>query len=407
MINYSYMTQEGLARLGTQPVVNSLGFWTIYPLSVIYIFHSLLVAYINSSYMEQYVSPSGVGALFTLGSALSIVGFIYFAQLLRHFGNNRLTILLALLDIIALSTLGLATNALVAISAFMLFLIINPILFLNIDIYAENIIGDDESATGTRRGLTLTLMSIASMLAPIVMGIIAGPENTLRNVYFAAAGVFVLFIVFIALRFKTFVDPVYPATQTRETLKLIWQSKDLRGIIAVQLLLQMFFAWMVIYAPLYLFSELGLSWEVISTIIAAGAFAYVLFEYPIGYLADHYFGEKEMMAYGFLILTVSSAWIAIMTPTATITAWMVLMFVSRVGASLVEATSESYFFKHTNGYSANLINIFRLTRPLANLIGALIGSIVLLFFPFSFTFIILALLMIPGFFFTMIITDTK
>jgi MFS family permease len=401
------MTLEGINRTGTQPVVATLGFWTIYPLSVIYIFHSLLVAYINSSYMEQYLSPSGVGALFTIGSALSIVGFLYFTKLLRYFGNNHLTILLAVLDIASLVTLGLATSAVVAIPAFVLFLIINPILFLNIDIYAESIIGDDESATGTRRGITLTLMSLAGMCAPIVMGILAGPEDNLRNVYFAAAGVFVLFILFIKLRFTSFIDADYTSTKISDTLALIWRSKDLRGVIAAQFLLQVFFAWMIIYLPLYLFSELGMGWETISTIIAAGAFAYVLFEYPIGYLADKYYGEKEMMAYGFLILTVSSAWIAIMTPTATVGAWMVLMFTTRVGASLVEATSESYFFKHTNGKSADLINIFRLTRPLANLLGAMIGSVVLLLFPFSFTFIILALLMIPGLFFTMSITDTK
>lgn len=388
-------------------MVAALGFWTIYPLSVIYIFHSLLVAYINSSYMEQYLSPSGVGMLFTLGSALSIVGFLYFTKLLKHFGNNTLTVLLAALDIAALVTLGLATSPFVAIPAFVLFLIINPILFLNIDIYAESIIGEDESATGTRRGITLTLMSLAGMLAPLAMGIIAGPEDNLRNVYFAAAGVFLFFILFIKLRFTSFVDPIYTSTKISDTLSVIWRSKDLRGVIAAQFLLQIFFAWMIIYLPLYLFSELGLGWETISTIIAAGAFAYVLFEYPIGYLADRYYGEKEMMAYGFLILTVSSAWIAIMTPTATVTAWMVLMFATRVGASLVEATSESYFFKHTNGNSADLINVFRLTRPLANLLGAMIGSVVLLLFPFSFTFIILALLMIPGFFFTMSITDTK
>jgi MFS family permease len=401
------MTLEGNNRLGTQPIVSALGFWTIYPLSVIYIFHSLLVAYINSSYMEQYLSPSGVGMLFTIGSALSIIGFIYFTKLLRFFGNNNLTILLASLDIASLVTIGLATSAFIAIPAFVLFLIINPILFLNIDIYAESIIGDDESATGTRRGITLTLMSLAGMLAPIAMGIIAGPDDNLRNVYFAAAGVFVFFILFIKLRFTRFVDPVYTNVKLSDTLSLIKHSKDLRGVIAAQFLLQVFFTWMIIYVPLYLFSELGLGWETISTIIAAGAFAYVLFEYPVGYLADRYFGEKEMMAYGFLILTVSSAWIAIMTPTATVAAWMVLMFVTRVGASLVETTSESYFFKHTNGNSAELINIFRLTRPLANILGAMIGSVVLVVFPFSFTFIILALLMIPGFFFTMSITDTK
>ena len=35
--------------------------------------------------------------------------------------------------------------------------------------------------------------------------------------------------------------------------------------------------------------------------------AYVIFEYPIGILADKYIGEKEMMGVGFFVLTISTA----------------------------------------------------------------------------------------------------
>jgi MFS-type transporter involved in bile tolerance (Atg22 family) len=88
---------------------------------------------------------------------------------------------------------------------------------------------------------------------------------------------------------------------------------------------------------------------------------------------------------------------------------MIAMFATRVGASLIEATSESYFFKHTNGDDNALISFFRITRPLSYVLGALLGSITLYLFndQMQFLFMVLAFLMIPGFFFTLKLKDTK
>ena len=86
---------------------------------------------------------------------------------------------------------------------------------------------------------------------------------------------------------------------------------------------------------------------------------------------------------------------------------MIAMFMTRVGASLVEVTTESYFFKHTHGKDTNLIGLFRITRPLSYVLGALLGVIALNYVDFSFLFVILGFLMIPGLFFAMALKDTK
>jgi MFS family permease len=399
-----------MLRVHTSSFIQTIAdirFWTIYPLSIIYIFHSLLVAFINSTYMEQFLSPAGVGVLFTIGSALSVLTFIFFTPLLQTFGNNKLTIILALLDIASLIVMGLAITPAITIVAFLVFLAVNPLLFLSIDIYSETIIGTDESATGSRRGLTLTLMSGASMLAPLAMGFIAGPEGDLARVYFISAGIFSLFILYIIITYRNFIDPIYTNITFRNTLRKIRLERDVWGVCSAHFLLQFFFSWMIIFSPLYLNTVLGYSWDQIGLILAVALSAYVIFEYPVGFIADKYIGEKEIMALGFLILAVSSSWIAFMTAAATIYAWMLLMFSTRVGAAFVETTTESYFFKHTTGSDADLINFFRILRPLANVLGALLGGLCVYYFEFSFLFIILGFLMIPGLFFTMNITDTK
>jgi predicted MFS family arabinose efflux permease len=171
-------------------------------------------------------------------------------------------------------------------------------------------------------------------------------------------------------------------------------------------LLQLFFTWAIIYIPLYLATEVGLSWAEIGTIIAVGALAYTLFEFPVGWLADNTFGEKEMMALGFLILTLAVAAIGFVD-TYGVFGWAVLMFISRVGCSLIEVTTESYFFKQTTGRDSNLLSLFRMTRPGANLLGAFIGGMSLLFLPFNMIFMVLAVILLTGIFVSSRIIDTR
>src|SRR5690606_10241213 len=129
-------------------------------------------------------------------------------------------------------------------------------------------------------------------------------------------------------------------------------------------------------------------------------------EYPAGVIADRYLGEKEMMATGFVIVAVTVSWIRFMD-NATVTSWIILMFIKRVGAALVETTNEIYFFKQTVGSDVNIISFFRLMRPLATIVGSLLGSAALLFLPFKLVFIVFGFCMVPGAFFASRLEDTK
>lgn len=160
------------------------------------------------------------------------------------------------------------------------------------------------------------------------------------------------------------------------------------------------------YVPLYMATEIGMSWDVIGNIIAVGLFAFVIIEYPAGWLADNKIGETEMMATGFFILAASTALISTFDADH-ILPWMILTFATRVGASLVEVTAESYFFKQVKANDSNLISLFRLARPVANLFGALLGVVCLLFLPFQYIFIVLGLILFSGIFFASHLVDTK
>ncbi|MBY0310332.1 MFS transporter [Patescibacteria group bacterium] len=381
-----------------------ISFSIIYLLSVVFTFHTLVTAYSSSTYLEQFVGKSGVGLLYAIASGLSVLLFLYLSPLLRRLGNTALSLMFMSTAVVSLVLLGLGIYPAIA---FIVFITLNPLLYLSLDIYSENTIGEDEGQTGSKRGLTLSLMAIASVFAPLAAGAITTQfGNNLALPYFLAAFIGGFFMVIILLAFRGFKDPEYPVLSPLSVIRSFRTYRNIRGVISAHFLLQFFFSWIVIYFPLYLATELNVSWSTLGIIIAAGLMAYVLCEYPIGILADRYWGEKEMMAAGFLILALSSASIGFMAAVGTI-GWMVVMFVSRVGASLVEVTTESYFFKQVKSGDASLISLFRITRPLANLAGAVAGSVTLLFFPYPLMFILLGVLMIPGIILAAYIVDTK
>jgi MFS family permease len=378
----------------------------VYLASIIFTFQVLVTAYSSSTYLEQFVSTETVGILYSISASLAIIFSLTLPRLLRRIGNVASAVLLVCLVSLTQVFMGLAWNTPLVVVAFILYMSISPQVYLNIDIFLETLIGTEEGTTGSKRGLILTLMSVATFMSPLAMGYIVGEENNLANVYFVGAAVGLLFIAFIAAKFRHFMDPEYTTVRLRDMVRDSVQNKDIRTVMTAQFLLQFFYTWAVIYIPLYLATSVGFSWQTISLILATGLFAFVIFEYPIGVMADRRLGEKELMALGFVILAIATASISYMGGFS-VTNWMVLMFISRIGASLVEVTTESYFFKKVKGNELTLISLFRLTRPLANLLGALVGSLALFYLPFNFIFLVLALVMVCGAFITSFLTDTK
>lgn len=384
----------------------TISFALVYLLSTIFAFQTLLTAYTSSTYIEQFIPSQYVGLIYVIAS-IGAIGLAFVSnRILRAIGNVNFVLILMSAITILLLLIGFAFTPLITIIAFILFLTINPQIYFNIDIFLETLIGADENSTGSKRGIILTLMSIASFFSPIAMSYIVGHENNLSGVYFAAAGVGLIFIMLIIARFRNFYDPAYILIKPLEIITKTHLNSDLKIVLYAQFLLQFFFTWAIIYFPLYLATEIGLDWDAIGKIIAVGLFAFVLIEYPAGRLADKHIGEKELMALGFVIIALSSASISFLN-TTDIIFWMIIIFMTRVGASLVEVTTESYFFKQVKGNDSSLISTFRLTRPIANLFGALIGSLSLLFLPFNLIFVVLGLILVTGVFVTTRLTDTK
>lgn len=387
--------------------VKTRNFGALYAAIAILSFHWALVVYVHSTYLEQYVASASVGMLYVVSAALSVLTFLFISRVLHRAGNYHLTLVLSVAEFCALIGMATADSLRVAIPLFLVHQIAAPLLLFNIDVFMEEMIGDQEGSTGGRRGLLLGLMSFAGAVAPLTAGFLLGSNTPNFTAAYSAGALLMLpFIAVIMRHFRTFSDPEYSEIQILSTLHMFWVDRDIRYVFFAHFLLQLFFAWSVIYFPLYLATEIGFNWEQIGMILFVGLMAYVFFEYPIGIIADKWIGEKEMMALGFVVIGVATSWFSFIGAGA-MGAWMFAMFLTRVGASFVETTTESYFFKHTEGSDANVISFFRITRPLSVVLGALLGSFCLLYLPFNLIFIILGFLMVPGIFFTLLLHDTK
>lgn len=379
----------------------------IYATILLLVFHTFMVAYVNSSFLEQFIDAASVGTIYTAGSALSVLIFLFISRVLQIVGNFRLTIGLLLTNFVAVLGMSQTTVLEVAIPLFIVHLITVPLIIFNLDVFMEERIGNDESGTGSSRGLLLTLASLVGAISPLVSGQLIGNVGTdFTSAYLVSALTLIPVLVLLVLFFRTFSDPKYSEIDVFSAIHTFWINVNLRSVFVAHFLLQMFFMMTVVYIPLYLTSNIGLSWAEFGIIMFFAQMAYVLFEYPIGIIADRYIGEKEMMAAGFLIIAISTAWISFVS-VASVLVWSIIMFTMRVGAALVEVTTESYFFKQTKSTDAQIISFFRVTRPLSYVMGAIVASLTLLYVPFNLLFIVFALLMMPAMLCTLYIQDTK
>lgn len=213
------------------------------------------------------------------------------------------------------------------------------------------------------------------------------------------AGIFLTFL-------GNFIDPKYKKISVKKTATFFVKNKNVSKIYLINLILKFFFAWMVIYTPIYLHHTLGLGWSQIGIIFTIMLLPFVILSYPLGRLSDT-MGEKQMLMWGFLIAALATLSIPfISTPTV----WMfaLTLFCTRVGAATIEVMSESYFFKSVSEENADAISFFRNTGPVSFIIAPLLAVPVLYYVPsFKYIFFVLGAIMLGGYLIVLKLQDVK
>lgn len=349
------------------------------------------------------MSQSMVGIVYALSSCIGIVFIPYMARMLRFFGNFWITLGSAISLTTGLLLLSIPNNILFIIIGFSLYLIANGGLFLSLNIWLEDYTNED--STGEIRGLFLTIVNTGILLAPI-LGSLLMNIGSYPLLYYIAACFSLPIICIIGFGFYKYKDPKYQDPTLISSLRFAYLHKNIRRILFIQFILEFFYTWMVIYAPLYL-ESVGVPIETILGVIMPIALTpFVISPIVTGWLADKKYGEVEMLTVGFIGMAITLGFLAF-PHTNTVLFFALLFFFNRLGAALVETMTESYFFKQVNVKEVTLITLFRTTRSFALILGPLTASILLLYIEPQYLFIVLAGIMLFGGATAITLTDTK
>lgn len=335
----------------------SLTFLATFLLSV----HYILVVYTNSSFLAQFASDKALGILYVLGSCLTILILLSASYILEHVGNRKMMLGFIYIEAAALLTMGFSGNALASILAFIVEQGVAYVLLFNLDIFLESDM-IKRSHIGSARGMFLTMTNVAYVAIPSLVGLLL-VSNEYWKVYGLSALVLIPLFILIYQKFRTFKDPTYKHLDHFKNFRLYFRNDKLARVFRIDFALQFFYAAMTIYMPLYLHAHIGFAWPTIGAMFSVMLMPFVIFQVPGGFLADRD-GEHGYLVGGLLILGGATIAFSFMNSESAL-AWTAILFLSRVGASIVEIMAESFFFKHVQGKDAGFISVFRMASPLS------------------------------------------
>lgn len=350
-----------------------------------------LTVYVNSSFLETKIPENLIGFLYSASAVLSIIGLYFVPRLINKFGSSRVLGFLMLFNIGNLIGMIISPNVWTVSACFVTYFSFNTLIYLGLDILIEH--WSTGLTQGSVRGKYLAILSLGFVVAPFFTGFITDRLG-FGVLYGLAIAMIIPVFIIVALRLPT-IHAIHPSKSNVFALinKFVSHPK-LGSVFVINFILQFFYAWMVIYSPTYLHESVGIPWDTLGIVFMIMLLPFVLFEYPIGKLTDK-FGAKKFMVLGLFIM--GTATILITTaPTITIIALAVLLFATRTGASFVEVSTESYFFKHVHPDDTGTIGFFRNTYPFAYLIAPVIASIIIGFAPVWTLFIILGCICFGG-----------
>ena len=361
--------------------------------NLLFSFSLAITAYINSSYIASGVGTRAVGMVYMASAILTIYVLSRACPTLGKVGNRRYFLLYAGIHALSLFILALPVGAYGHALALMTYIVSASALYFSFDIFFEHT--TETRGRGKSRGLYLALSNCGWVIAPLCTATILDRYGY-GGIYAIALFVFLFLVYILQTGLRKYQDPKYTPHKTRMLLGEVWKAPTLRTVVLANFILQIFYAWMVVYVPIYLSQNLGLSWDIIGFIFAIMLTSFVILDYPLGRLADWIGSEKELAAIGFIIMAMSLFGFALI-PHPTIAAVGVLMLLSRIGAATVETMTEIHFFKIVSIENPMYVSLFRDLNPLANVITPVIALTAFSLLTFRHSFAAFGCILIIGF----------
>lgn len=350
-------------------------------------FSQALLLYVVSSFFRDASGTENVGAFYFIANVIVLVGLLNMHKLIRKLGKSTVFLFFFFMQICLGAFLVVSGPTWLGIIILMLHLIAVDMVWVSLDIILESYSEDNQS--GRIRGLHLTIMNIGFLAGPFLSTKIL--DHYGYSELFFVSMLINMFIFIISLVWLRKTSYVFQGRLTiKDLARKIFVNKELMDIYYVSFMLEFFYALMTIYMPLYLIDR-GLGWDQIGIIFTVMLIPFVLVEYPAGILADKKNGhEKKLIIISLFIIAISTAGIFFIKGSH-VWIWAIVLFVTRVGAALLEVLRDSYFYKKIDGRDVDIIGFFRTARPVAYVIAAAISTMIVALFGVGAIFVVIAI----------------
>lgn len=364
----------------------------IYLAGFLYSISLALTYYINSSYLASFVGEKYVGLIYTLASILSLLSLLALPAIFRKIGGYRFLVYTGLLSALSYLGMAFAVKPWAAASVFILSFTFNTLVLFSIDEFLK--IFSKIKEIGGVRGTYLTIVHVALISIQLAYWAFLGLFS-FQTIYLLSFAITALFLFTTIGSLSRAPDPNYDRVSTLAFVGKFFKRRELLRAYLMSFLLQLFYAWMIIYTPIYLSLHLGFSWREIGIIQAVMLLPFLLIPYSMGRYGDK-FGERKMLIWGFVIVATATL-VLFFADSHAVWVWALILFLTRIGAASIEVMSDAYFFKHINPENEEFIGVYRSTVPIAYIGGPLLASAIFFLVPaFNFIYAILAGIMFLG-----------
>ncbi len=338
-----------------------------------------LLLYILSAYFQDVSGAQDVSGFFLVAAGVTLFFLLSIHHVIAHIGRARLYLLLLLAIVVIACALIFVADSLLGAGLAIVLLVATTLVVVIFDMLTQSFSTD--AADGQMYGAVLSAGNLGFLFGPISAGYIVA-HFMMQGIFFMLVVVYSIVLVagivgLAHLRRLNHVTQLQGLTLVRH----LWRHSWFRRAYALSLVLQFFYAVMIVYMPLLLAAH-GFSVQQIGVIFTVILVPFIVVEYPAGVIADKFLGEREMLL-GGLVLILGSLAVIVTMPLTTLTAWLAVLFVSRIGAALVESMSDIYFYKHVESEDVGTIGIYRTAYSMGLLAATLCSTIVAWFLPES------------------------
>ncbi|MEI6396744.1 MAG: MFS transporter [Candidatus Taylorbacteria bacterium] len=382
--------------------------YTIAVIGFIYTLHLVIPMYSNSSFLGLFADERTISYIYIMGAAVTVLAFLMSPWLIRKLGNYRIAMWAVVIQILLFWGLVTQTSPIMLTTLFVLQTAVISVIGLCLDIFLEAY--TDGLHVGAVRGMYTATLNASWVIAPLIGSMIINGNGNYHNTYVAALAMLFPLLYLIYRNFPRFKDPNYTHLSPWQLVKHISHNSNWIKLFMANTIMQIFYAWMTVYSPIYLNKVMGFGWEEIGIILVIMLIPFSLIQYPLGMLADKKYGEKEIMAAGFVVMGISTIILGFVN-IPNIALWALLLFMTRIGAAAAEIMIETYFFKTVSPRDSAALGLFRMTRPISYFIAPA-GSILVMILTHSdtlhpYNFIVLGIISLLALWPVMTIKDTN